>query len=461
MGEAYQGLAGFVPEETERLMLQGETVFLNGAMETSDGVRLQEVDALEGMARYFRDAWAFADAEKFLGYADQKLRDVGLGGILKQRLRLSAGLKEINADLLADNKGDYVHAVQQYEAALLDFGTDPASQLDRARIERKIATAYMALGNSSAADSHLSRALLLYSNDAPTERANLDDVFATRLAQQGKSADAIEMLQNAVAIENNALSNERTNDQPSRALAVSLATHLQHLGDALRQAGLGSAASSSYDKAEQLATEVLKTYPNQLSVRFLRDVVRHGNVLLVKNGQVSADRVRRLAAIDAAVDQAFAAGVGRFKFGTSPAEVNTLAGSSLTNQQLSGLPRAYEYTTGEVRYFWMPLANFAEFRDFYENTSCLVSHNPYPNDLPDYVVFMFHENALMRISVRLYGNARAGCPDRRELFQRLAAQYQMPLFGTHKQWRIDWETRRSHVVGTTSNEGPMLDIVAR
>jgi hypothetical protein len=54
-----------------------------------------------------------------------------------------------------------------------------------------------------------------------------------------------------------------------------------------------------------------------------------------------------------------------------------------------------------------------------------------------------------------------GCHERRGLFPELAGRHQMPLLGTPKQWRLQWDTKQVSIIGTTLAQGPKLDIVER
>jgi hypothetical protein len=140
----------------------------------------------------------------------------------------------------------------------------------------------------------------------------------------------------------------------------------------------------------------------------------------------------------------------------SVAQVNALLDQPFAQTDPSHLPQAAEYWTGDVRYFWTPISALSDFRNFYSPiTSCL-------DNRLDYVVFMFHENSLMRISFRVLGPRHNGsCGDRRSFFPDLAGRFHMPLYGTPKQWRLHWETQHASVIGTTYDLGPILDIIQR
>ena len=461
--ETYQELAGFVPEETEQLMRESADAFLTGAVDAPDSAKLLQVGALEEMAHISATHGTISERQGSwippIKDCIKSVRSVHRGG----NSRSSPQDCWKSPPIWTPTTRVHMGSLCKNTRALVILGADRETKLDRARVHRRIAQSKIALSDFDAADPHINeaRSLLDKIDDAPSERANFDDVLARELGWQGKSGEALQVLQDAVALDRKALANARSAAEPiSQTDGIARGT-FGTSWRALRRAGQES-ATSAYDEAEELAIEVLKTYPNQSSTRFMIDLIRHGNALLVRNGLSKTNRATRLATIEAAANTAFASGFGRFKFEMTAAEVNRLVGSPLTDAQFSKLGRAYEYTTDEVRYFWVPIANVADFREFYEDPSCLVSsHNPYPNDLPDYVVFMFHEDALIRMSVRLYGNARAGCPDHHALFPSLAERYRMPLSGTPKQWRLDWETTGAYVVGTTYREGPMLDIVAR
>jgi tetratricopeptide (TPR) repeat protein len=295
--------------------------------------------------------------------------------------------------------------------------------------------------------------LLDSSEEAQSERAALNDLMAVVAMHRGDLAQAQSLLRDAVAIDRQALDRARQAGQPFQRVSAALATHLQHLGDALRLNGSAD-ASSNYEQAETLATEVLATYPNQDNTRFMLDLIRHGQLLAYRKGLTKISPAERIAAMESALDREFGQGFRRFKFGMSIAEVNSLFDPPFALDAKT-LPRAGEYVTGDVRYLWIPISKSADFRDFYDlATECL-------NDDLDYVVFLFHEDSLIRISYRLYGPAKPGCRERRGLLPGLAARQRMPLLGTPKQWHLQWDTRQVSIIGTTLPQGPRLDIVAQ
>jgi hypothetical protein len=180
-------------------------------------------------------------------------------------------------------------------------------------------------------------------------------------------------------------------------------------------------------------------------------------------GSAKTSRESRRTAKETALEAAFGNGFGRFKFGMTPAQVNELAGNPY---DISQLPRAYEYTTDDVRYFWLLVSEVPDFQTFYQGAPCLRNRAAGYRDSAgrhdsDYAAFLFHENALIRISIRFEGQTQLGCPDRSNVLPELAQRYGMPVWGTQGQWRLGWQTPHASLFGSTSSAGPMLDIVSR
>src|SRR5208282_3298989 len=186
--------------------------------------------------------------------------------------------------------------------------------------------------------------------------------------------------------------------------------------------------------------------------RFMIELIRHGNLLIDVAGSPKASRESRQTAKEAALDTAFGNGFGRFKFGMTPAQVNELAGNPYDVSQ--PLPRAYEYTTDDVRYFWLSVSQIPDFQALYQSGSCFQNRPAWYRDSEgrqdsDYATFLFHENALFRISVRFYGQTQPECPDRSNMLPELAESYGMPVLGTQGQWRLSWETSHASLFGST------------
>ena len=460
VADTLQVLSGVVPEETEALMRQTTEAIITGKVKDADLLALQQIDALIEMGRYFYDAWDTQRVGEFLNDADERMAKLSRAEAARpEAARLRAASRELAGDKDAIYPQTRMQAEQSYLQALDLFELyrkiGPGGELALARVHRKLATLKMVEDDYAAAATHVDAAkpLLDSSEEALSERAVLNDLMAVSAMHRGDFTGAQGLLKDAVTVDRQVLDRARQAGRPIQRASVALAAHLQHLGDALRRNGSGD-TSSIYEQAETLAIEVLATYPNQDNTRFMLDLIRHGQSLAYSKGLVKTDPAQQIAAMESALDREFGQGFRRYKFGMSTAEVNSLFDRPFALDPKT-LPRAGEYLTGDVRYLWVPISRFPDFRDFYDlGTECL-------NDDLDYVVFLFHEDSLIRISFRLYGPAKPRCRDRRGLFPELATRHLMPLLGTPKQWRLQWDTKQVSIIGTTLPQGPRLDIVAR
>jgi tetratricopeptide (TPR) repeat protein len=408
---------------------------------------------LTQLAAYSRDAWDADKAQQLLNNAIAKLQKIP--GTSPRSTRLRAEIEEIAGDLEAQVGRD-----AEYGLALSSFKSINGTRLDQARLHRKIGALEIARGDVPRASRDIKEARTLLEGvpGAIDERANLDDLSARELEQQGKNGLAVQALQEAVMFDRQSLADAKSKAKPFLRLTVALAAHLEHLGDELRRSGQES-AGQTYDEAEKLASEVLQTYPNQISTRFMIDLIRHGNRLLDDTGSPKVSRETRTTHKEAAIDAAFGDGFGRFKFGMTPAQVNELAGNPY---DISQLPRAFEYSTDDVRYFTRLVSEIPDFQTFYQSASCLRDHPPSYRDSQqrqdsDYATFLFHENALFRISIRFFGQTQPGCPDRSNVLPELAEGYGIPVLGTQGQWRLSWDTSHTSLFGSTSSDGAMVD----
>ena len=140
-------------------------------------------------------------------------------------------------------------------------------------------------------------------------------------------------------------------------------------------------------------------------------------------------------------------------------EVLGITSSWSANIDVSQLGLVTEYTTDEVRFFFDYMSKFPEFQPIYADTTCFRNGYPWTND-SDYVVFMFHEGELIRVSMRFQGHDAPGCQRHAALFQTLAQKFGMPLLGTPGAWRLAWDVagrhRNDHEPGSNSRCRPAL-----
>jgi hypothetical protein len=120
-----------------------------------------------------------------------------------------------------------------------------------------------------------------------------------------------------------------------------------------------------------------------------------------------------------ALDTIYANGVGAFRFGASPAEVNRMLPAPYGTTEWTDLPVAGEYRSEEVRYFWVPLGQFAAERlPFGE----LYSQCRKPKS-ESYITFLFTRAGLFRVSIRFFPD----CLDGSAVVHQMAEQYGLPF----------------------------------
>lgn len=115
----------------------------------------------------------------------------------------------------------------------------------------------------------------------------------------------------------------------------------------------------------------------------------------------------------------FEAGIGPFRLGMTPTEVNSLLPQSFGGT--ADLPVAKEFHSSEVRYFWKyttqfpsPAAPGSPLESLLPLQACLGSSN-------SYITFLFFQNQLVRISVRCFG------PNREQQAKAFADAYHLPV----------------------------------
>jgi hypothetical protein len=130
VADTLQELSGFVPEETESLIRQSTEAIAAGRVQDADSLTLQQVDALEEMARYFHDAWDGQRVIRFLKDADDRLHQVSpAGAATPEFTRLQAARLEIAGDQHADDDRTF------RPPDLIDFSMTPNRRLSAVRCQ--------------------------------------------------------------------------------------------------------------------------------------------------------------------------------------------------------------------------------------------------------------------------------------------------------------------------------------
>jgi hypothetical protein len=119
----------------------------------------------------------------------------------------------------------------------------------------------------------------------------------------------------------------------------------------------------------------------------------------------------------------FGKGIGPFRFGMSPAQVDALLPRSFGGIDWQGLPVARGYKNADVRYFWAPLSEFVTDGSGTSLYEALPAFHPCWSG-KSYITFEFAAAQLVHLSVRLLPD----CAAHVQLLQQLARQFSISHF---------------------------------
>jgi hypothetical protein len=162
-----------------------------------------------------------------------------------------------------------------------------------------------------------------------------------------------------------------------------------------------------------------------------------------------------------ALDTIYANGVGKYRFGASPEEINRALPTPFGTVEWDALQPAGEYKSAEVRYFWVPLSQFVgnageglPYGQLY--TQCDSSKTSQSN-----VVFLFtRTGGLFRVSLRFYPD----CANGSEVVRQVASQYGLALKQDGQSSIFEWVGKRvvfAGVADVSLPRVPALEWVAR
>lgn len=472
-------LKGVVPGEIKHMMETLIETLNTDKNQDSDNFTPQQIGILIELGRIFYNKWDRVNSWKYLKKANErfeKLSSAGRGH--PEVLQLNGASQELAGDLCALHPTTIENAKKYYASALAEFEKyrkiNEGGELDLARVHRKFAVLYLnsveddveivaAAAAVVNAATHVEAARRLIdaidknNEDAYSERAALNDLLAMKAMRESKFKEAQRLLEEAVKLDWEVIERLIKEERSFQSAKSALVAHLQHLGDTLRLSGSGD-PSRFYAEAEIHAAEVLAVYPNRDETRFMLDLIRYGQSQAHSKSLEHSHPAEQIDMKASDLNHVFRQGFGRFRLGMKTAEVRRLlyGPDAAVWKYPDKFQRALEYLTGDVRYFWVSISKYPEFGDFYDlATDC-------PFDNFDIIVFLFHEDSLIRISYRLHveKSPSPGCHDRHNLFPSLAKRYQIPLFGMPPQWRLQWDTKQVSIIGSTTPDTLKLDIVA-
>jgi len=157
------------------------------------------------------------------------------------------------------------------------------------------------------------------------------------------------------------------------------------------------------------------------------------------------------------IENALGTGIGPFRFGMSPEEVNGLLPQHLANVAWSSLPAAGEiFKPADVRYVRVNLRNFSssdQAASFYGTLSAF--HPCWEGQ--GYVTFFFAGDKLVHISVRLLGD----CSSREILLHRLADGLSIKEYDASSPQTFHLSLKSVEVAGYNGPEVSSLEVFAK
>jgi hypothetical protein len=261
---------------------------------------------------------------------------------------------------------------------------------------------------------------------------------------QGLAAEANRQCTQAVVLLHKA---QEAAPQDNR-ISLELATTLQKQGDLQRRIG-DAQALTTYTTALDLLDKIIADDPTSFTARSTIELTRLGVRLLGAATQADAATAQKRDDVRAGIDRDFGTGIGEFQFGMTVPEVNRRLrspfglSSPFDDKALRALPRASEYSTGEVRYFWKKLQDEPNLRPFTLSACLLAGRSE--------VILMFYEGKLFRFDLRFF--PPHPCDERPAAFtfEKFVKQYGLTTIGSDVARRFQYETQNVAVTGESDS----------
>jgi hypothetical protein len=204
-------------------------------------------------------------------------------------------------------------------------------------------------------------------------------------------------------------------------------------------------------KVRELAGALAQSDPTYKSLSALQK-----NNITPQNFSTAASSLstgQKPAADYQALQTQFGSGIGPFEFGMSPDQVNSILPRSFGSVTWANLPVAGEYKGADVRYFWLPLA------EFQVAGPGAFLYNALPAFQPcwigqSYITFEFAKQKLVHLSVRLL----LDCARHTELLQEFAKGFSIPSFNANGPVAFQVKLNAVTVAGYTGNDVSSLDL---
>ena len=319
---------------------------------------------------------------------------------------------------------------------------------DVVRVLAKLARAETVTGRYDEAWKAINRASeLAKTPSGGSESSFLEWVRGGTYAAQGNKPQALDCYNKAILGFDATLAVAPRNDR----IRLLLGEGLQTRGD-LERTESPSVAYDSYVRAIATLEPVLADDPTLFDSSRVIELARVG----LRDLGRSDDYIHKVRADDDSIarrfDHDFGDGIGNFKFGSSLTEINDLLSPPFNTANFGNLPRAGEYVTGDVRYFWRNLNQAPEFPSIYPWPSCVRDGG--------YVLFMFNQGKLFRILVRFLAGPTP-CPQMQQAVDMIASAYGIAASGAASERRIRYETNRVGLIASSNQSVVSLEFEER
>jgi hypothetical protein len=444
LSDAQFQLAEYASARASRLAARAQD-----ALNTSSAVK--KIETYLDFARLFYSNWDDGRGTAALKNANELINVLrNSPSDRRQGEFLLAKSYEVAGDLHWSQTADFAKNPQEYTAALATLTKLDAPSEDLARLHRKLAKSRLYSGDPKGAETELNQASMILADakEAMSERALIDDVHAQMLLQRGDTTGARADFLEAIRL----LRLDMTANRSSGDVLFNLACELTRLGDVQRLAGDGEALQS-YRSSNELFRAVLHDDPTASQAQFGIDVDQHGIYLLGGDAATKSEKeeMGKTTAVAAAFDRAFGDGVGRFKFGMTVSQINSLL--PVQFDLSTPLPIGPEFPNAEVRYLYVKsIRDLPDFSVVTQGDACLAQLG--------YVSFNFHEKRLFRVTVRFAPLPdRHDCPNRENVVDNIAERFGLVTSGGLGQRRIQYRTAAAALTARNSSVGTSVDFV--
>jgi TIR domain len=417
---------------------------------------IEQVRAYIDFANYHLAANDPQRAESTLQKINDQIDRARQGGVSRETLlSLLEQRDELEGDIGSKDERHFPTARRAYASALKMLSDNNVEISDtndiKIRLLRKSASVELFYGDLFSGDLAKAKSLLSQARSLTNDKTRSIELallsateaeLAIRISEwdtaDEKFAHSLELFDKLI------------NSEPSNTnLSLQLGRTLQRYGD-LRRWTKRSDAPSAYNlyTLAQKYLEIVRA-DDVTSASALKglDFARRGIRLLGLSSDADRATATRRGEITNAIDAAFGQGIGEFRFGMTPAEINQKLIKPVSVDKLSG---GAEFES--LRYIYKELSEETSIRPFDFVDSCLQRIG--------YVVFLFHERALYKILFRFLPN-RTDCPARKTIVDDFSRRFGLIATGSVEERRVRHDGSAVSVTITSDSSAVTLEFTQR